>query len=97
MCIPASGEIGVETHPDTDQYIRVEEGCCTVQIGSCRDRLDSCWAMLPGDAVFVPAGVFHNIVNTGEGPLKLTSVYAPPQHPRGTLHPTARDAAQAEP
>ncbi len=95
MCIPISGEVGVEVHPDTDQYIRVEAGQGLVMMGACRERLHTRQCMDENVAVFVPAGTWHNIVNTGDCPLKLSSVYAPPQHPHGTVHMTKRDAEEA--
>ena len=56
MCIPIHGEIGVEMHPDTDQFIRVEEGQALVRMGNCKDKLDSMCQMQQGDAVFIPSG-----------------------------------------
>ncbi len=95
MCIPPCGEIGPEIHADTDQCIRVEEGQCNVLTGCSREGLEARQCLAVGDAVFVPAGIWHNIVNTGRYPLKLSSVYAPPHHPRGTVHLTRQDAERS--
>lgn len=95
MSIPACGEIGQEIHPDTDQFIRVERGCAVVSMGKNRNRMDIVRNMRRGDAVFVPAGTRHNIVNAGRMPLKLSSIYAPPHHPKGTVHRTKEDAERA--
>ena len=92
MCIPPCGDIGVETHPDTDQFIRVEDGKAVVMMGDCKNRLDAKCCLNTGDAVFIPSGTWHNIVNTEKCPLKLSSIYAPPHHPRGTVHRTKADA-----
>lgn len=96
MQIPVCGDIGVEMHPDTDQAIRVEAGQGVVRIGSCREKLDEQCRLEVGDVVIVPAGTWHNVFNTGNCPLKLSSFYAPPQHPRGTVHRTKQDAEKAE-
>lgn len=96
MCIPACGDIGVEMHPDTDQFIRVEGGEALVRIGSCRENLDICHHLGAGDGVFVPCGTWHNVLNTGNCPLMLSSIYAPPQHPKGTVHRTKADAEHEE-
>ncbi len=95
MCIPAGGEIGLELHPDTDQFLRLESGEALVTMGTCKENLSFRKCISAGDAVFVPACTWHNIINTGGCPLKLYSVYAPPKHPRGTIHPTkaAADAS----
>lgn len=93
MSIPAHGEIGVEMHPDTDQLIRVEAGQALVRMGDCREKLDFQCHLSVEDAVFVPSGTWHNVLNAGNCPLKLSSIYAPPHHPRGTIHRTKADAA----
>ena len=96
MSLPARCDIGMEMHPDTDQYIRVESGQALVRLGDDRDRLDRECRLNAGDAVIVPSGTWHNVWNLGCGPLKLSSVYAPPQHPKGTVHRTKADAAHEE-
>jgi mannose-6-phosphate isomerase-like protein (cupin superfamily) len=85
MSIPVCGEIGLEIHPDTDQLIRVEQGSAIVKMGNCKEYLDIQRKICCGDGVFVPAGIWHNIINAGRNPLKVSSVYAPPHHPRGTV------------
>ncbi|MGN7471667.1 cupin domain-containing protein [Brevibacillus sp. SAFN-007a] len=96
MSIPVGGDIGLEIHPDTDQFLRIEEGHGLVQMGPRKDRLDY-QARLNGDyAVMVPAGTWHNIINTGNEPLKLYSIYAPPHHPHGTVQRTKAQAAAEE-
>lgn len=92
MHIPVCGEIGLEVHPDTDQLIRVESGRALVSVGACRESVDFQCRLSTGEGIFVPAGTWHNVRNTGDCPLKLSSVYAPPHHPRGTVHRTKEDA-----
>lgn len=92
MSIPACGEIGLEVHPENDQFLRIERGCGNVMMGSCRDSLTYQRSIGSGDAIFVPAGTWHNVVNTGKAPLKLYAIYAPPHHPRGTLHRTKAES-----
>ena len=92
MTIPPCGEIGVEMHPNTEQLIRVEEGRGLVRMGTCKEKLDVQHHLCVGDAVFVPCGTWHNVLNSGSSPLKLSSVYAPTQHARGTIHRTKADA-----
>lgn len=96
MSIPAGGEIGLEMHPKVDQFLRVEAGQGMVKMGSGRDRLVYQRKVEDGFAVFVPAGTWHNLINTGREPLKLYSIYAPPQHPWGTVHLTKADSDAAE-
>ena len=92
MCIPPCGEIGLEIHEHTDQFIRVEQGTAVVKIGADRRFLDFQKMMCQNDAVFIPAGTWHNIVNSGTCPLKVSVFYAPPHHPSGTVHCTKADA-----
>lgn len=96
MNIPTCDEIGLEMHPDTDQFIRVEGGQALVRMGPCREKLDFQCRLGVGEAVFVPCGTWHNVLNIGNCPLKLSSFYAPPQHPRGTIHRTRANAANEE-
>ena len=88
MCIPPCGEIGLEVHPDNDQFLRLEEGQGIVMMGACRERLNFQRPVCQDDAIFVPAGTWHNVVNTGRTPLKLYAIYAPPHHPHGTVQPS---------
>lgn len=95
MSIPVCGDIGVEMHDDVDQFLRVESGRAKVYMGSCRSDLQEQGCVEGGDAILIPAGTWHNVVNVGRCPLKLYSVYAPPQHPAGTVHRTKEDAERA--
>ena len=96
MSIPVQGEIGVEMHPDVDQFIRIESGMAKVYLGNCRNDLQEEAFADKSYAILLPAGTWHNIVNVGKCPLKLYSLYAPPQHPFGTVHHTKADAEQEE-
>lgn len=88
MSIDVGDDIGLEVHPKTDQFIRIEEGQGLVQMGKTKDRLDFQADASDGYAVMVPAGTWHNIVNKGKKPLKVYAIYAPPQHPYGTVEAT---------
>ena len=96
MNIPVRGEIGSEIHEDTDQMVRVEQGIGLVTMGEDKDNPDFRQRVMQGDTIFVPAGTWHNIVNAGRIPLRLTSIYAPPHHPRGTIHRTREEAQKEE-
>ena len=92
MSIPSGSDIGVEMHPDVDQFIRIERGYAKVymrnsQNGGIKER-----AVDENYAIIIPAGTWHNIVNIGKCPLKVYSLYAPPKHPFGTVHQTKKDA-----
>jgi mannose-6-phosphate isomerase-like protein (cupin superfamily) len=86
----------LEIHPDDDQMIGVEDGTAIVQMGPHKDKLTFRAEVSSGYAIFVPAGTWHNIINTGRRPLKVFSVYAPPHHPFGTIHETKADAEADE-
>ena len=96
MSIPVNGDIGIEMHSDVDQFIRIESGRATVYIGHCRNGLQEAGCVSGSYAILIPAGTWHNIVNTGKRPLKLYSLYAPPQHPAHTVHHTKVDAEHDE-
>ena len=92
MSIPVCGDIGVEMHDNVDQFICVENGKAKVYMGACPSALQELACVSAGDVILVPAGTWHNIVSVGNHPLKLYSLYAPPQHPFGTVHRTKADA-----
>jgi mannose-6-phosphate isomerase-like protein (cupin superfamily) len=90
MTIPPAGEIGEEVHPDVDQILVFLEGSADAILGGESSPVG------PGDLVFVKAGTRHNFVNTGDAPLRLITVYAPPEHAPGTVHATKEEADAAE-
>lgn len=94
MSIPVGDEIGLEMHSNLDQFIRIEQGQGIVRMGNKKDRLDSEKEVYDDYAIFIPAGKWHNLINTGDEPLKLYSIYAPPEHPHGTVHKTKEDAEE---
>ena len=96
MSIPVGEEVGLEQHPDNDQFIRVESGCAQVYMGQNEQNLNI-QKRINGDfAVMVPAGIWHNVKNIGNTPLKIYTVYAPPHHPKGTVHETRKVAEEQE-
>lgn len=95
MSIPVRGDIGLEIHPDIDQFIRIENGYALVMMGENKSVLNYQQRVNSNYAVIIPAGTWHNIINIGNTPLKLYSIYAPPQHPYGTVHKTKKDAEAA--
>jgi mannose-6-phosphate isomerase-like protein (cupin superfamily) len=96
MSIKVGGDIGLEVHPNLDQFIRLEQGKGVVMMGDRKDRLDFKENVSNDFAILIPAGKWHNLINTGCEPIKLYSIYAPPQHPYGTIHKTKADAQAAE-
>lgn len=96
MCINPCEEVGLEMHSNLDQFIRIEEGCGLVVMGSDNNKLTYQRNVAPGCAIFVPAGTWHNLLNMGNCPLKLYSIYAPPEHPHGTIHETKAIAEASE-
>ena len=85
MALKPKEEIGMEVHK-LDQFFRVEEGMGEAILDGVRTAISA------GFAVLVPAGANHNIINTGSVPLKLYTLYAPPNHRNGVVHPTRYDA-----
>ncbi|WP_146550088.1 cupin domain-containing protein [Rummeliibacillus suwonensis] len=95
MSINVGEDIGLEIHPHLDQFIRIEEGRGLVQMGNHKDNLNFQREVYDGFAFFIPAGTWHNLTNTGDKPIKLYSIYAPVQHPHGTVQQT-KAIAEAE-
>lgn len=96
MSIPVGGQIGLEVHEDTDQFLRLEQGKAKVVMGPSEDLQDQEWEAEDDWAIFVPAGTWHNIINVGDEELKIYSIYAPPHHAHGTVHETYEAAMEAE-
>ena len=96
MSIPVGGEVGLEQHLTVDQFLRVEDGQAQVLMGDSETSLTFNKKAETDYAIIVPAGKWHNIINTGDRPLKLYSIYAPVQHPHSTIHKTVEEAEEAE-
>ncbi|NLL16143.1 MAG: cupin domain-containing protein [Clostridiales bacterium] len=96
MSIRVGGDIGLEMHPNLDQFLRVESGVGLVKMGDRKDNLNYQRKVDSNYAIIIPAGTWHNVINIGRTPLKMYSIYAPPQHPRGTVHRTKEEAEAAE-
>lgn len=94
MSINVGDDIGLEIHPDHDQFIRIEEGQGIIKMGTKKDQLNFQRRVYDDYAIFIPAGTWHNLINTGYKPLKLYSIYAPPEHPHGTIHVIKEDAEE---
>lgn len=92
MCLQPGEEIGKEMHPNVDQFFRIEQGEARFVLGEKEEHL-----VRDGDAVVVPAGTYHNVLNTSKTtPLRLYTIYSPPNHPDGTVHKTKTEAEAAE-
>ena len=91
MTLQPGDEIGQETHEEHDQFIRVEAGAGVVLLNGERHTLSD------GSAVVIPAGVEHNVLNmSDDAPLRLYTLYSPPEHPDGTVQHTKADEAAAK-
>ena len=89
MSIPVGGDVGLEVHPDTDQFLRLESGRGRVQMGDAKDALTFAKDVSDGWCILVPAGTWHNITNTGTAPMQLYAIYAPAHHQPGKVQATA--------
>jgi mannose-6-phosphate isomerase-like protein (cupin superfamily) len=94
MSIDPGQDIGLERHAEHDQFLRIEAGKARVQMGPSKENLSFVREIEDDWSVLVPAGSWHNVTNIGDKPLKLYSIYAPPEHPHGTVHAT-KAAAQS--
>ncbi len=92
MCLQPGEDIGDEVHPDVDQFFRIERGEARFVFDEKEERL-----VRDGDGVIVPAGTYHNVVNASKtAPLKLYTIYSPPNHADRTVHKTKAEAEAAE-
>ena len=92
MCLRPGEDIGDEVHQNVDQFFRVEQGEAKFVLNEKQEHL-----VRDGDAVVVPAGTYHNVINTSKTvALKLYTLYSPPNHPDGTVHKTKTEAETAE-
>ncbi len=96
MSIPVGESIGLESHPGTDQFLRVDAGRGRAVMGPAKDQLDFEQDVSDGWSVQVPAGTWHDVINTGTAPLRLYTVYAPSHHALGAVQPTSEDAEREE-
>ncbi len=96
MCIPVGGEIGLEFHEDVEQLLQIESGVARVYMGKTKPEVKCLGLADNKNLIIIPTKTWHNIINVGRTPLKLYSVYAPPQHPFGTVHKKKLDSDLAE-
>ena len=94
MSLNVGESIGLEMHPNVDQFIRIEQGVGLIEMGDTRNSFNFQNKVFDDFALVIPAGKWHNLTNIGNVPLKLYSIYAPPNHPFGTVHKTKADAAE---
>jgi mannose-6-phosphate isomerase-like protein (cupin superfamily) len=90
MTLKPGEEIGAEVHTDHDQFFRIEKGNGAVRIDGERTEIKA------GDAIIVPAGARHNVINTGDTPLKLYTLYGPPEHRDHVVRATKAEAEASE-
>ena len=92
MSLKVGEEIGNEVHKKVDQFFRIEQGEAKFVLKNGKEK----HIVGNGDAIIVPAGTWHNVINIGKNKLKLYTVYSPPNHPDKTIHKTKADAEKAE-
>jgi mannose-6-phosphate isomerase-like protein (cupin superfamily) len=93
MCLQVDEEIGNEVHPNVDQFFRIEQGEARFVLNNGSEE----HIARDGDAVVIPAGTYHNVINVSKTEeLKLYTIYSPPNHPDGTVHKTKAEADAAE-
>ena len=95
MSIPVGGDIGGEIHTKEDQFLRLEQGQGRVVMGTSEEDITFEKDVADDDVILIPKGVYHNVINTGDQPMKLYSIYGPAHHVHGTVHAT-QAIAEAE-
>ncbi|SRR5690625_70 len=96
MSIPVGESIGLEVHPNTDQFLRLDAGQGRCVMGPTRDELNFTQEVTDGWSIQVPAGTWHDVINTGDEPMRLYAIYAPVHHAPGLTQATSVDAEQDE-
>lgn len=96
MAIPVGGDIGGEVHNHEDQFLRLEQGKGRVIMGPSEDNITFEKEVEGDDIILIPKGIFHNVINIGEEPMKLYSIYGPAHHDHGTVHDTQEIALEEE-
>ena len=96
MSIPVGESIGLEAHPSTDQFLRLEAGRGKCVMGPAQDELTFEQEVSDGWSIQVPAGTWHDVINTGDEPLRLYAIYAPVHHAPGLVQETDEDAERDE-
>lgn len=96
MSIPVGESIGLEKHPETDQFLRLDAGKGRAQMGRSKNKLTFDEEVSDGWCVLVPAGTWHDVTNIGDEPMRLYVVYAPSHHGKGRVQPTAEVAEEEE-
>lgn len=96
MSIPVGESIGLETHPETDQFLRLDAGQGRCVMGPSKDNLDFEQEVSDGWSIQVPAGMWHDVINTGDEPMQIYAVYAPTHHAQGIVQQTVEDAERDE-
>jgi mannose-6-phosphate isomerase-like protein (cupin superfamily) len=96
MSIPPGESIGLEAHPGTDQFLRLDAGRGKCVMGPSKEQLTFEQEVTDGWSIQVPAGTWHDVVNTGDEPLRLYAVYAPVHHAKGIVQQTSEDAERDE-
>ncbi|TCL55374.1 mannose-6-phosphate isomerase-like protein (cupin superfamily) [Kineothrix alysoides] len=96
MSVPVGTDIGLDVHQTSDQFFYIEQGSALVVMGSCQNCLQYQAHIKEDYAVMVPAGIWHNIINTDSIPLKMFTIYAPSLHPHGSTYRTKEESAVYE-
>jgi mannose-6-phosphate isomerase-like protein (cupin superfamily) len=96
MSIPVGSSIGLEAHPETDQFLRLDAGQGRCVMGPSKDDLDFEQEVSDGWSIQVPASMWHDVINTGDEPMQVYAVYAPTHHAQGIVQETAEDAERDE-
>lgn len=96
MSIPVGESIGLEVHPETDQFLRLDAGKGRCVMGPAEDDLSFEQDVADGWSIQVPAGMWHDVINTGDEPLQVYAIYAPVHHAAGIVHETAEDSERDE-